>query len=99
MNTKTSKISLSVMADRVKTLLEKYPTARLDDHELFVKYFTTYFDSNFNMENFIKHKLNFESIARIRRKVVNMFPELKDNVANTNRIRKSISKNLKKIYC
>jgi hypothetical protein len=28
-----------------------------------------------------------------------MFPELKDNVANTNRIRKSISKNLKKIYC
>jgi len=87
------------MRDRVKLLLEKYPTARLDDHELFVKYFTTYFDKEFNMENFMKHRLNFESIARIRRRVVNEFPKLKDNVANTNRVRKSISRNIRKAYC
>jgi len=94
-----SKTSLSIMEDRVKTLLEKYPTARFDDHELFVKYFTTYFDKEFNMENFMKHKLNFESIARIRRKVVNEFPELKDNVANVCRYRKNMSRSLRRVYC
>ena len=87
------------MESRIKSLLEKYPTARLDDHELFVKYFTTYFNSEFNMENFMKHRLNFESIARIRRKVVNKYPELKDNVADMNRYRKSISRSLRKVYC
>jgi len=51
------------------------------------------------MENFIKHKLNFESIARIRRKVVNIFPELKDNVADSFRFRKEMSRSLRKVYC
>ena len=87
------------MENRVKEILEKNPTSRFDDHELFVKYFTTYFNSEFTMENFIKHKLNFESIARIRRKVVNIFPELKDNVADSFRFRKEMSRSLRKVYC
>ena len=95
----TNKTSLSIMESRVKEIMERYPTSRLDDHELFVKYFNTYCASEFSTENFIRHKLNFESISRIRRRVVNMFPELKDSVASTNRFRKEISKRLRKAYC
>jgi len=98
-STTKSKTSLSIMENRVKEILDKYPTARLDDHELFVKFFTTYYDTEFNMENFIKHRVNFESISRIRRKVVNMFPVLKDDVADSNRWRKTISRSLRKAYC
>ena len=102
MNTQISqstKPSLSLMESRVKSLLEKHPTCKLDDYELFVKYFTTYFDKEFNLENFMRHKLNFESVARIRRKIVNMFPELSDSVASGCRVRKSISRSIRKAYC
>jgi len=87
------------MESRVKELLENYPTARMDDHELYCKYYVTYFKDEFNMEKFIQHKLNFESISRIRRRIVNMYPELKDNIADISRFRKSISRSLRRVYC
>lgn len=92
-------VKLSKMESKVKAILTNHPTARLDDHELFVKYFTTYYNTEFTMVNFIKHKLNFESVARIRRKIVNMYPELKDNVADSCRYRKEMSRSLRKAYC
>ena len=90
---------LSLMESRVKQILTDYPTSRFDDHELYVRYFTTYFNEEFNIKNFVKHGLNFESISRIRRKVINKFPELNDNVADSVRYRKELSRSLRKIYC
>jgi GDP-D-mannose dehydratase len=90
---------LSVMESRVKQILTEYPTSRFDDHELYVRYFTTYFNEEFNIKNFVKHGLNFESISRIRRKVTKKFPELNDNVADSVRVRKELSRSLRKIYC
>ena len=90
---------LSLMESRVKQILTDYPTSRFDDHELYVRYFTTYFNEEFNIKNFVKHGLNFESISRIRRKVINKFPELNDNVADSVRYRKELSRSLRKVYC
>ena len=90
---------LSLMESRVKQILTDYPTSRFDDHELYVRYFTTYFNEEFNIKNFVKHGLNFESISRIRRKVINKFPELNDNVADSVRFRKELSRSLRKVYC
>ena len=90
---------LSVMEHRVKQILTDHPTSRFDDHELYVKYFTTYFSEEFNIKNFIKHGLNFESISRIRRRIVRMFPELNDNLVDAVRVRKELSRSLRKMYC
>ncbi len=95
----TNQKPLSLMESRVKKILTDYPTSRFDDHELYVRYFTTYYSDEFTAKNFIKHGLNFESISRIRRKVINKFPELNDNVADSVRFRKELSRSLRKIYC
>jgi hypothetical protein len=94
-----TKTTFSKMENQVKEILERYPTARLDDHELFVKYFTTYYNLEFNMENFISHKVNFETISRLRRKIINQFEELRDDVACNVRTRKENSRSIRKIYC
>jgi hypothetical protein len=91
-------MKINKMENRVRDILINHPTARLDDHELFLKYFTTYYDKEFNTESFMRHKLNFESVARIRRRVINAYPELQDSIANVVRVRKEMSRSLRKVY-